>query len=257
LPKKVTFFYSIESRNYTLESKNPRTEGVTEMKRTFLILMSLYLVLGVLPPANAGKTDNGKLDLYEQDSLGQITWDGAQGKLKFSLAGPSFEFDFLAHGLDPCTSYNLIRSREPEMALPNRFEVIASGTSNPGGSLSLAGSYKFNMGLLAGKILLVPAGYAPDTPVTYSGKYLFGHGPISYDDTGTGLKCGGIKSPGPSGWDQLGLQVGDKAVDFTLFGILGGPGSLTPGNQEQPLSEVKLSQLLEEKPVVLITGSFT
>lgn len=44
-------------------------------------------------------------------------------------------------------------------------------------------------------------------------------------------------------WDNQGLGVGDQAEDFTLKDIHG--------------TEHALSQLVKEKPVVLVFGSFT
>ena len=43
--------------------------------------------------------------------------------------------------------------------------------------------------------------------------------------------------------DKIGLPVGEKAINFTLKDVQG--------------TEVRLSRLLAEKPVVLIFGSFT
>jgi len=43
--------------------------------------------------------------------------------------------------------------------------------------------------------------------------------------------------------DKVGLPVGEKAVNFTLKNLKG--------------NDVRLSQLLAEKPVVLIFGSFS
>ena len=48
---------------------------------------------------------------------------------------------------------------------------------------------------------------------------------------------------GSDNFDQIGLAVGETAVNFTLKDINGG--------------ELRLSQLLAEKPVLVIFGSFT
>jgi cytochrome oxidase Cu insertion factor (SCO1/SenC/PrrC family) len=45
------------------------------------------------------------------------------------------------------------------------------------------------------------------------------------------------------GFDNAGLKVGEKAVNFTLRDVYG--------------KEYRLSSLLVEKPVILIFGSFT
>jgi len=226
--------------------------------RTLMLMTMVACLLigfGTLP-TNAATDYEGKVNLYEQDALGQIKVDGAKGKLQYNLAGPSFDFVFSANKLDRRTSYSLILSREPEVTLPARYEVIATGVSDAGGNLNLSGSYKFYMDLLAGRILLIPTDQPPDEPLTYEGKYLFTTSTIAYDDTESELVSGGNQSPGPSGWDLLGFQKGDKAVDFSLYGIAG-PASLTPGNAEQPLTLFTLSELLESKPVLLVNGSFS
>jgi hypothetical protein len=239
----------------------------------------MILIIGVLPAAatNAYK----KLNLYEQDAYGQIIEGGANGQLEYALTGPNLIFEFKAAGLDPNTEYALIRSREPDVILPARYEIIAKKNSDVYGKLKIESSFNFQMSILSAKILLVPTSIYPDPPaqpkplgqvpdplpstdITYSGKFLIGNGSIrslefeyiySHEDlVKFGLICGGNLSPGPS--DQNGLQVGDQVIDFTLFGIKGG-ATLTAGNQEQPLDPFTLSELYKDKPVLLVNGAFT
>lgn len=230
------------------------------MRRLTAVAVVIFLVLVVGEMASFGASNVGFVKLYEQDSLGRINEKGAWGTLKYNLVGPSFEFMFNGERFAPNTSYTLIRSREPEIKVPNRFEAIASGTADKYGNLHITGSYQFGMSLISANILLLPtAEAAPGTPLKYLSKYLFSLNPISYEDTTTDLKCGDNQSPGPPtpgspNWDALGLQIGDKAVDFTLFGI---NGPLKDGNEDQPLQEFTLSDLLLKKPVVLIFGAFT
>ncbi len=237
------------------------------MRRFMVVLtaISMVLVAGALPsfaakakapgnikvnsPANvnqigAGKSNVGFLELYQQDSSGSIIGDGARGKMKFNLAGSDFGFLFNGHRLDPNTPYTLMRSREPLLTLPYRFEVMASGQSNGGGNLHIAGSYNFDIDLVTAKFLLVPAIAGSST------KHLVGflvgdEGSIGYDDKDTDLKCGCQSAliTGPRDFDPLGLPIGTKGVDFTL--------SSTEGVR------YTLSGLLKDKPVVLITGAYT
>ena len=55
--------------------------------------------------------------------------------------------------------------------------------------------------------------------------------------------CQESQSPVGGNFNTVGLRIGEKAIDFTLKDITGG--------------EYKLSQLLVEKPVIMILGSCT
>jgi len=55
--------------------------------------------------------------------------------------------------------------------------------------------------------------------------------------------CQESQSPVGGNFDAVGLRIGEKAIDFTLKDITG--------------SEYKLSQLLVEKPVMMVFGSCT
>jgi hypothetical protein len=231
------------------------------------IAVFVLLVLGSLvyfAPANAGKSNYGNLDLNQQDWLGKIVPGGAQGTLKFTLSGPTFEFTLNAEKLDPNTGYSMLRSRAPEVVLDSRFDVIGSGTSDSGGNLSIKDSYNFNMTIIAAKVILIPTnqlvkqedGSWALQATGYPDKYLFSQDSISFVDTNSALIGGDIQRPQVSSFDDLGPQVGDKAINFTLLGI--DPAEeLKAGNLSQPLKTYRLSDLLETKPVVLVFGAFT
>ena len=55
--------------------------------------------------------------------------------------------------------------------------------------------------------------------------------------------CRAIQTPSQGNFDQVGLRVGETAVDFTLRDIHG--------------TEFRLSRLQEEKPVMMVFRSFT
>ncbi len=224
----------------------------------------------IILTGEAGKSSEGFLDFFEMDSLGKVVVNGAQGKLRYNLSGPSFKFSFNGRKLLPGLDYTLIRSREPEITWPNRYEVLGKATADSYGNLTITDSYKFGMDLLAAKFLLIPSKFVPDNhadpnasiPVRYASKFLVGQGAISFEDTTSDLKCGAslrpevLGLPGASSFDLLGPQTGDKAVDFTLWGIEG-PETLTAGNKSQPLTQYTLSELLKTKPVLLVFGAFT
>jgi hypothetical protein len=245
------------------------------------IPVTVALLLGIgtflsYVPAMAGVGNNrDNLKLFEQDALGRINQQGAKGNLDFTTAGPSFNFEFEGDGLPPTTDYSLIRSREPGVTLPYRFDVIGKGTSNLSGSLEISGSYAFNMTLISAQILLVPTSVIgppqPDgalslLPQTSFPRCLFGQGAISYTYTGvtTPLQGGNCfrpqVSPPPkplTSWDLFGPKVGEVAIDFTVMGMDPATQSLVTGNTAQPLTTYKLSELCAAKPVVLVFGAFT
>jgi len=55
--------------------------------------------------------------------------------------------------------------------------------------------------------------------------------------------CYPIQTSGGGNFDDVGLEIGEKAVNFTLRDIYG--------------TEFRLSQLLAEKPVMMVFGSCT
>jgi hypothetical protein len=242
------------------------------------ITVALLLGIGVFlsfAPAMAGRGSKiDKLKLFEQDALGRINQQGARGQLSFTSAGPSFTFEFEGDGLPPAKNYSLIRSREPGVTLPYRFDVIGQGTSDSGGNLEFSGSYPFNMTLISAQILLIPTEViGPQQqdeafsllPLTSFPKCLFGQGAISYTYTGaTAPLLGGNylrpqlnPPPAPlTTWDLLGPKAGDAAIDFTLLGI--DPSQpIANGNKAQALTRYKLSELCAAKPVVLVFGAYT
>lgn len=64
---------------------------------------------GKVPNGRAGKSPNGKLYLFEKDSVSwEIVNPGAWGKMTYKLWGDKFKFNFNGHGLEPGISYTLI-----------------------------------------------------------------------------------------------------------------------------------------------------
>ena len=115
----------------------------------------------------------------------EVVWNGAWGKLKFNLAGPTFDFLFNGHGLQPNVDYKLVRWVEGG-APP--LTVLAGGTTNGGGEIHLAGSYDFQEDLSNPHIWLVLGDIVTDDgyfayPWTPN-DYLFDQEPSQdYDDT--------------------------------------------------------------------------
>lgn len=179
------------------------------MKRFLIIGAVLALIAGVLaggialaaPPSEgglhgaAGKSNVAHLYLYQKDDTNwQIIDSGTWGKMTYNLAGPTFDFVFNGHGLQPNTDYSLIYYADPWPG-NNPGALIASGMSNDGGNINLAGSVELGMDLpgpddantAGAKIWLVPSSdYDADTnsmTAWNQAQYLYEHNLITYNDT--------------------------------------------------------------------------
>lgn len=137
------------------------------------------------------------LTLHEKDSsTWEIVPDGAFGELWYNESGPTFDFSFSATGLKQNnTSYSLIYYADLWPG-DNPGALIATGTSDGSGNLTMSGSEDLGMDLpdssdanyLGGaKIWLVPSADYDDANTKMvgwnPGEYLFEHHLITYDDT--------------------------------------------------------------------------
>jgi hypothetical protein len=173
------------------------------MKKLLFVLVAAFVVLSLaVVPTLAGKHDPvgksnvGRLYLYEKDpDTWEIVDGGAWGKMKYKLAGRTFRFVFNGHGLEPKTEYSLIYYADPWPG-NNPGALIASGTSNRGGNIHLAGSPDLGMDLPdaadenypdGAKIWLVLSDDYDETNTKMADwnptEYLFEHNLITFDDT--------------------------------------------------------------------------
>lgn len=107
----------------------------------------------VIPPTNkgpkgpsgpAGKSKIGHLYLYEKveppqpyppNTPWEIVEDGAWGKMKYPLQGPTFKFVFNGHGLEPEMDYTLIYYPDP---WPGKGLIcLGFAISNEGGNVHI------------------------------------------------------------------------------------------------------------------------
>jgi hypothetical protein len=171
-----------------------------KMKKIAILIMALMatsliasLALAGGPQGQADKSNTAHLYLYEKDSNWEIVEDGAWGKMKYNLAGPTFDFVFNGHELDPDTDYSLIYYADPWPG-DNPGALIASGRSNEDGNIHLAGSTDLDMDLPdpndanypdGAKIWLVLSDDYDGTKITAwnPAEYLFEYELITYDDT--------------------------------------------------------------------------
>jgi hypothetical protein len=180
------------------------------MKKVMFIILAVVLVMA-LPTAvlaakpeqglkglkgQAGRSNVAFVELWEKDpSTWNIVEDGAWGKLKYNLEGPTFDFVFNGHGLDIGTNYTLIYYADPWPG-NNPGAYIASGTANDEGDLHLVGSMELGMDLPHpddanypddAKVRLVLSDDYDGVTCQMTGwnptEYLFEYDLISYNDT--------------------------------------------------------------------------
>ena len=95
-------------------------------------LLMVTAVFAAGPNGASGNSDMAHLNLYEKDSSWVIVEGGAWGKLNYD----SDSFVFNGHGLEADTGYTLVRY---DSVIWPKIECLASGTSNNGGNINLAG----------------------------------------------------------------------------------------------------------------------
>jgi len=162
------------------------------MKKYLVIGLAVMLVSALATGALAGKHEpKGKsnishLYLYEKDPA---TWEiiegGAWGKMKYNKSGPTFDFVFNGHGLEPEEEYTLIYYPDPWPG--EGLKCLGNGIANRGGNVHIANSLPCGEGVTGAKIWLVLSadvdcnvqkmiGWHPE-------EYLFEHNLIDFDCT--------------------------------------------------------------------------
>jgi len=146
---------------------------------------------------NAPDPSNVLLRLENKDDNWNFIYgDGVWGLLAYNPVSPTFDYQFMARGLQPNTGYSLIYYADPWPG-NNPGALIANFTTDASGKIAMTvGSTELNMDLpdpsdanypTGAKIWLVLS--SDYDASTYSmtawntGKYLFEHNLIKYDDT--------------------------------------------------------------------------
>ena len=215
------------------------------MKKFIPIMVAVVLVLGLCalpalakgPNGPAGKSNTAHLYLYEKDPSGSwpIVEDGAWGKMKYNLSGPTFDFVFNGHELEAYEDYSLIYYADPWPG-DNPGALIASGTSNEFGDIHLGGSVDLGMDLPCwpdanyccpggAKIWLVLSDDYDDVEAEMTGwnptEYLFEHNLITYDDTGVDCAAGVgricLDNKNPEGW----ARIDDSRIGCLCYNLAG------------------------------------
>ena len=95
------------------------------------------------PSGPHGKSNKAHLYLFEKDAVGEeAAWDivpgGAFGKMQYDLTGPTFDFVFNGHRLDPDAEYTLIYYPDP---WPGEDLIcLGNGTVNEEGNIHIKAS---------------------------------------------------------------------------------------------------------------------
>ena len=178
------------------------------MKKVLFPILALVLVLALPTVAlaaqpeqglrglrgQAGNSNEAFVELWQKDGAWEIVEDGAWGKLKYNLEGPTFDFVFNGHGLAAGTDYSLIYYAVPWPG-DHPGALIASGTSNEEGDIHLAGSVDFGYNLPhpddanddGAKIWLVLSDHYDEAACAMTAwqpaEYLFEYDLITYTDT--------------------------------------------------------------------------
>lgn len=99
------------------------------------------------PNGPAGNSNKAHLYLYQKDP---VSWDivagGAWGKMTYDRSGPAFNYVFNGQGLEADKEYSLIYYADPWPG-DNPGALIASGLSDEGGNIHLAGSTNLGINL--------------------------------------------------------------------------------------------------------------
>ena len=120
------------------------------------IVLSLFLIVPATAGQN-GKSNTGHQYLYEKvpapltipPTPWEIVDDGAWGKMKYNLAGPTFDYVFNGHGLEPNANYTVIYYPDKNGNPWPRTDIIClgAGTANGGGNVHIANSVNTNSDL--------------------------------------------------------------------------------------------------------------
>lgn len=97
------------------------------------------------PEGRAGASQIAHVSLSQRDEDGELVDDGGWGRMKYVWSGPTFDFVFNAHELEPGDEYVLTYQVEP--VGENGVLCLGSGTVNEDGDLHIRNSVELNADL--------------------------------------------------------------------------------------------------------------
>jgi hypothetical protein len=134
--------------NLTISHGNLKMEE--SMNHKLKILLPVCVLLGLVmvpwggaagPDGQSGASNMGHLYLYQKDpATRQIVQDGAWGKLKYNLTGPTFDFLFNGNELRPGTGYTLVYFKEVRGQSTPEVWCLGSAVADENGNIHIKGS---------------------------------------------------------------------------------------------------------------------
>lgn len=145
------------------------------------------------PDGRSGASHIAHLNFSQRDGEGETVEDGAWGRMKYVWSGPTFDFVFNGHELEPEDEYTMTYQLEP--VGENGALCLGSGTVNEDGDLHIRNSIELNgdlpmpadeseEGALLVAVISGDVNCEMDEMVSYIPEdYLFGDALIEYRDT--------------------------------------------------------------------------
>jgi hypothetical protein len=167
-----------------------------------LLSMTIPAVYARGPSGNAGKSNVAHLYLVEKDPNNwSIVEDGAWGKLKYNMEGPTFDFVFNGHGLELGKDYSLIYYADLWGANPQGLFIGEGSSDIVTGDIHIAATRDLGTDLPmshddnleeGAKIWLVLSSHITvntEGEISFTSwdasEYLFEYAKITYEDTDT------------------------------------------------------------------------
>lgn len=145
------------------------------------------------PEGRSGASHVAHLNFSQRDEEGEVVEDGAWGRMKYVWSGPTFDFVFNGHGLEPDAEFEMTYQLEP--VGENGALCLGNGIVNEDGDLHIKNSIELNgdlpmpadeseNGALLVAVISEDVDCELDDMVTYMPEdYLFGNALIEYRDT--------------------------------------------------------------------------
>lgn len=145
------------------------------------------------PEGRAGASHIAHLNFSQRDEEGDVVDDGATGRMKYTWSGPTFDYVFNGHELEPGDEFTMTYQLEP--VGESGAICLGSGTVNDEGDLHIKNSIELNSdlpmaddesedGALLVAVVSEDVNCEMDSMDAYIPEdYLFGNALIEYRDT--------------------------------------------------------------------------
>src|SRR5438876_1778918 len=143
-PQTSTFFRSTIDAGQLAKTEILAKKDHIRMKLRMLPVLGVVglvasgLLFSQEPSGRAGKSNVAHLYLAEKDATWQTVPGGAWGKLEYKLSGPTFDFVFNAHKLDPGVAHTLMYYPDPWPGIG--AICLGSGVVDINGNIGIKGT---------------------------------------------------------------------------------------------------------------------